>query len=203
MIDRHALPLLRPLFHWTASMLNRRGISANQVTLAGFALGLLAAFLVGLGWAGAAMAPLLAGRALDGIDGALARLSGETDRGAFLDISLDFIFYAAMPLAFALHDPAANALAAAVLLAAFVGTGTSFLAFSALAGKRALTSKAYPDKAIYYLGGLAEGGETLICLLAMCWWPSSFAAIAYGFAILCAITTLTRLIAGWRSLGGN
>jgi phosphatidylglycerophosphate synthase len=200
MIDRYALPLLRPLFQGAAERLSRLGINANQVTLTGFALGLLAALLVAVGFAGAAIVPLVAGRALDGVDGALARLSGETDRGAFLDISLDFIFYGAMPLAFAVHDPDANALAAATLLAAFVGTGTSFLAFSALAGKRGLKSAAYPDKAIYYLGGLAEGGETLVCLLAMCWWPQAFAMIAYGFAALCAITTLTRLVAGWRSL---
>ncbi len=203
MIDRYALPLLRPLFQGAAGELSRHGITANQVTFAGFALGLLAALLVAIGWPGAAIVPLVAGRALDGIDGALARLSGETDRGAFLDISLDFIFYGAMPLAFAVHDPAANALAAATLLAAFVGTGTSFLAFSAVAGKRGLKSTAYPDKAIYYLGGLAEGGETMACLLAMCWWPQSFAMIAYGFAALCAITTLTRLLAGWRSFGGE
>ena len=63
--------------------------------------------------------PLLLNRALDGLDGALARLSRVTDRGAFLDIGLDFVFYAAIPLAFAVSDPAANALAAAVLLAAF------------------------------------------------------------------------------------
>lgn len=201
MIDRHALRLLRPLFAAAAVALNRRGISANQVTFAGFALGLAAALLVALGWPGAAIAPLIAGRALDGVDGALARLSGETDRGAFLDISLDFIFYGAMPLAFAIHDPEANALAAATLLAAFLSTGTSFLAFSAVAGKRGLKSAAYPDKAIYYLGGLAEGGETMACLLAMCWWPEAFAAIAYGFALLCAVTILTRLLAGWRSFG--
>jgi phosphatidylglycerophosphate synthase len=60
----------------------------------------------------------------------VARLSCPTDRGAFLDIALDFVFYALVPLGFALADPAANALPAAVLIAAFVGTGSSFLAFS-------------------------------------------------------------------------
>ena len=60
----------------------------------------------------------------------MARLTTPTDRGAFLDITLDFLFYASIPLAFAIADPAANALPAAVLLAAFIGTGSGFLAFA-------------------------------------------------------------------------
>jgi hypothetical protein len=36
----------------------------------------------------------------------VARLTTPTDRGAFLDITLDFLFYASVPLAFALADPA-------------------------------------------------------------------------------------------------
>ena len=55
----------------------------------------------------------------------MARLTAPTDRGAFLDITLDFLFYASIPLAFAVADPAANALPAAVLLAAFIGTGSA------------------------------------------------------------------------------
>jgi phosphatidylglycerophosphate synthase len=57
----------------------------------------------------AGLALLLASRLMDGLDGAVARLTAPTDRGAFLDITLDFLFYASIPLAFALADPAANA----------------------------------------------------------------------------------------------
>jgi phosphatidylglycerophosphate synthase len=136
----------------------------------------------------------------DGLDGALARLTTATDRGAFLDISLDFIFYASIPLAFAIADPAANALPAAVLLAAFVGTASSFLAFAVLAALRGLKSVVYPNKGIYYLGGLTEATETLACFALMCLWPAQFALWAYGFAVLCVLTIATRLWAGWQAL---
>ncbi len=203
MIDRYALALLKPVAEWVAQRLAARHITADQVTLAGFVIGMLAAVLIGFGHAWLAILPLLFNRALDGIDGALARRSGATERGAFLDIALDFVFYAAIPLAFALCDPTANALAAAMLLAAFLGTGTSFLAFAVIAEKRGLKSTAYPSKSFYYLGGLTEGAETIACFLAMCLWPAHFAAIAYFYAALCCVTTLTRLVAGWRIFGGN
>ena len=199
MLDRPALALLAPLLHTGARLLHRRGIGADAVTLAGFALGLAAATLIALGWPLAGLALLLASRLADGLDGAVARLGQPTDRGAFLDITLDFVFYASVPLAFALADPAANALAAALLLAAFVGTASSFLAFAVLAQRRGLASPAYPHKGLYYLGGLTEGFETLAFFAAMCLWPAAFAPLALVFAGLCGLTLLARLVAGWRS----
>lgn len=201
MLDRLALRLVKPTVDAAAAGLARRGITADQVTLAGFALGMVAAALVASGHSLLAIIPLIANRALDGVDGALARLSTASERGAFLDISLDFVFYAAIPLAFGIAAPEQNALAAAVLLAAFVVTGTSFLAFAVLAEKRGLRSTIYPTKAFYYLGGLTEGTETIACFLAMCLWPQHFATIAYVYAMLCALTSATRLHAGWKAFG--
>jgi hypothetical protein len=86
-----------------------------------------------------------------------------------------------------------------VLLAAFVGTGSSFLAFAAIAAKRNLTSTAYPDKSLYFLGGLTEATETLAFFAAMGLWPQHFALLAYGFAAMCAVTTATRLWWGWQA----
>jgi len=201
MLDRLALRLVKPAVDAAAAGLARRGITADQVTLAGFALGMVAAVLIASGHSLLAIVPLIANRALDGIDGALARLSTASERGAFLDISLDFVFYAAIPLAFGIAAPEQNGLAAAVLLAAFVVTGTSFLAFAVMAEKRGLKSTAYPSKAFYYLGGLTEGTETIACFIAMCLWPQHFAVIAWSYAGLCALTAATRLYAGWKSFG--
>lgn len=83
-------------------------------------------------------------RLLDGLDGALARRRGLTDAGGFLDISLDFLFYALVPFGFILADPAHNALAGGWLLFAFIGTGSSFLAFAALATKHQIVNPATP-----------------------------------------------------------
>lgn len=201
MLDRAATALLKPALDRAAAALVRAGVGADAVTFTGFALGLAAAAAIAFGATGAGLALLLASRLCDGLDGAVARRTAPTDRGAFLDIALDFLFYASIPLGFALADPAANALAAAVLLAAFIGTGSSFLAFAVLAERRGLASTAYPTKGFYFLGGLTEATETLACFVAMCLWPQHFAMLAYGFAALCALTTVTRLVGGARRLG--
>ena len=104
-----------------------------------------------------------------------------------------------IPLAFAIAQPVTNALPAAVLLAAFIGTATTFLAFATLAAQRGMKSAAFPNKGIYYLGGLTEATETLMCFALMCLWPAQFAVFAYSFAALCGLTIVTRLWAGWRA----
>ncbi|QLF68931.1 CDP-alcohol phosphatidyltransferase family protein [Peteryoungia desertarenae] len=199
MIDRLILPYQKKALAPLAGWLAEKGVKADQLSIAGFVIGLAALpaiatgnFLLGL---------LLIGlnRLFDGLDGAVARLTTPTDRGAFLDITLDFFFYATVPLAFALYDPVENALAAAILITAFVGTGSSFLAFATIAAKRGLSADAYPAKGLYYLGGLTEGAETIAIFAAMCIWPTLFPILAGLFAVLCFVTTLTRWHQGWKS----
>jgi phosphatidylglycerophosphate synthase len=200
MLDRTLIAVLRPALDAGARALVRVGVGADAVTLAGFAIGIAAAAAIGLGDYGWGLGLLLASRLADGLDGAVARHTHTTDRGAFLDITLDFLFYASIPLAFALADPVRNALPAGVLLAAFIGTGSSFLAFAVMAERRGLASDAYPSKGFYYLGGLTEASETLICFVLMCLWPDHFAWWAYGFAALCGITVATRIVGGAKVL---
>jgi phosphatidylglycerophosphate synthase len=201
MLDRFSTRLIRPAVQALARPLLRWGVSPNQITWAGFALGVLAAACVASQAWMAGLALLLCSRLCDALDGAVARASeSSTALGGFLDIALDFVFYALMVLAFALADPTRNALAAAVLLTAFVGTGSSFLAFAALAAQRGLHNPQYPEKSFYFLGGLTEATETLALLCAMCIWPAYFAPLAYGFAALCFITWLGRIAAGVRVL---
>jgi phosphatidylglycerophosphate synthase len=200
MLDRVAIRLLAPPLAALAQRLVRAGVGADAVTFAGFGLGVAAALAIALQRPLAGLALLLASRLCDGLDGAVARLTQPTDRGAFLDIALDFLFYASIPLAFAVAAPQSNGLPAAVLLAAFVGTGSSFLAFAVLAERRGLKSTDYPAKGLYYLGGLTEATETLVCFALMCLFPERFAFWAYGFAALCALTTVTRLVGGWKVL---
>jgi phosphatidylglycerophosphate synthase len=196
MLDRVANAALQPALRVGAHALMRLGLGADGLTLVGFGVGIAAAAAIATGYPLAGLALLLASRAFDGMDGIVARATQPTDRGAFLDITLDFLFYASIPLAFAVADPVRNALPAAVLLAAFIGTGSSFLAFAILAERRGLSSDQYPGKGFFYLGGLTEATETLICFGLMCVWPEHFAWWAYGFAGLCALTIATRVIGG-------
>ena len=202
MLDRFALPLFAAPHRLVARICLRAGLSANVVTMIGAVIGLTALPMLAFGCYGWALSLILANRFLDGVDGTMARTGsvGPTNRGAFLDTVCDFLFYAAVPLGFALASPAQNALSAAVLLASFIGTAATFLAFAAVAAKRGLISPAYPNKGFYYLGGLTEGTETILAFCAMCLWPQHFAWLAYGFAAACAVTTMTRLYFGMRSL---
>ena len=144
MLDKAVQQALRPLMTRAARGLVRQGVGANAISVAGFAIGMAAAGAIAFQHHLPGLVLLLLSRLMDGLDGAVARATQPTDRGGFLDISLDFLFYSAIPLAFAIADPAANALPAAVLLAAFIGTGSSFLAFAAVAEKRQLQSVAFP-----------------------------------------------------------
>ena len=199
MLDRAAAALIAPLVQRLAGTAQRLGFGANQLTLMGFFIGLFAAYSIATGAYLTGAIAIFVSRLCDALDGAVARLSQPTDAGGFLDITLDFVFYASIPLAFALSDPSRNALPAAVLLAAFVGTGSSFLAFAVMATKRGLTRLDMPPKSFYFLGGLTEASETLACFAAMCFWPEHFIELAYGFAALCLLTTVSRIWWGWKA----
>ena len=136
MFDARLQPWLHRRLAPFARQLTSHGVTADTVTLCGFAVGVGAAIAVGLGAPTWGVVLLLLNRFADGLDGAVARQRGPTDRGAFLDIALDFAVYALFPLGFAFADPARNALASAVLTVAFIGTGSSFLAYAAVAAGR-------------------------------------------------------------------
>ncbi|HBM2606577.1 TPA: CDP-alcohol phosphatidyltransferase family protein [Enterobacter hormaechei subsp. xiangfangensis] len=196
MFDRYLLKKSSNIREVCAVTLQRRGVKADWISWFGFGIGMMAVPLLiahAYYWA---LLCIVFNRMADLLDGAVARLDGPTDRGAFLDITLDFLFYSAIPLGFALAMPANNALPAAILIYSFIGTGCSFLAFAVIAAKRGMESTAYPSKGFYYLGGLTEGSETVLVLLLMCLFPGWFPLIAYGFSALCCITVVTRVVAG-------
>jgi phosphatidylglycerophosphate synthase len=178
----------------------RAGISANAMTLGGFAVGLLALPLLAVGAYGVALVAILVNRLADGLDGAIARRRGASDLGGYLDIVCDFMFYGAVVFGFALAAPD-NGLAAAFLLLAFIGTGGSFLAFAAMAARRKIETRLRGQKSLYYLGGLTEGTETIAFFVACCIFPGAFAPLAWIFAAACWVTTATRVLSAWRMLG--
>jgi phosphatidylglycerophosphate synthase len=200
MLDRWAMKMVRHPLGLGATFLHRRGISANQISLTGFAVGMLALPCLLLNWYGFALLCILLNRAADGLDGHVARLAKPTDAGAYLDITLDFIFYSAVVFGFALADPGQNSLAAAALIFSFIGTGSSFLAFGIMAERRNISNFRYPNKGFYYLDGLAEGFETILFFVLCCLFPQKFVAFAWIFAGLCYLTTIIRVVSGYRTL---
>lgn len=202
MFDAALRPLIDPPLDRAGAWLARAGIGADAMTVGGFAVGLIAVPLIAGGHYLAALAAILVNRLSDGLDGAIARHRGPTDLGGYLDIVLDFLFYAAVPFAFALARPE-NALPAAFLILSFVGTGSSFLAYAIVAAKRGLRSSRRGAKAFYYLGGLTEGAETIGLFVAMCLFPSAFPWLAWGFGALCWLTTASRIAAARRDFAAR
>ncbi len=192
MLDGFARRIIDPVLDRTGRVLAKR-LTADQVTMAGLGFGLLAAFSIAAGAPAWALVPLLANRVADGLDGAVARVRGKTDFGGVLDIACDFAFYAAIPLGFVLADPAANAVAGAVLVASFYVNAATFLGYAILAEKRGMQTRARGAKSIYFTAGLMEGTETIAFFVLMCLWPAGFPLLAYLFAALCLVTAMARL----------
>ena len=167
-------PLLRriidPPLDRAGGWLATRGVSANQLTLAGLLVGLACVPLLAIEAYGWALACCLANRLIDGLDGAVARIRGPTDFGGYADIVADMVFYAAIVLGFALARPE-NALWAAVLLASFVGTASSFLGYAAIAAKRGEQTTVRGRKSFYHAAGVIEGTETVAFLISMLIFP--------------------------------
>ncbi|BFM21204.1 CDP-alcohol phosphatidyltransferase family protein [Gilvimarinus japonicus] len=200
MFDTRLVPLTRAPLHWVAGYLNRWGVHPDTVTLVGFAIGLLAVPALAFGWYSIALVAIIGNRVADGVDGALARIRGISDAGGFLDIVLDFIFYSAVCFGFLLADVERNAVWAGLLLVSFMGTGATFLAFSSVAARHNLDNPQYPQKSLYYLGGAAEGSETIAFFILFCLFPHYFPALAGAFAVLCWVTTVSRTFSGYVTL---
>lgn len=191
MLDAKLRPLIDPPLNAAGRFIAGMGISANQVTLIGMAIGVGAAVSIYYGHYVGALLLILAGRILDGLDGAVARASETSDFGGYLDIVCDFVFYVSVPLAFGLSDPEKLPYAAA-LIAAFTLTGISFLAYAIMAEKRGAVTEAHGKKSFFYNTGLAEGTETIICFVLMCLLPAHFIWIAGIYTVMCVLTVLQR-----------
>jgi phosphatidylglycerophosphate synthase len=194
MLDGVARRLFAPLLEPFAARLARSGVSADQITWAGFLVGLGAAATIIAELYFLGLALVLVSRLCDGLDGAVARAARKTDRGGFLDITLDFAFYGVIPLAFALARPEANAVAGAVLIFSFYVNGATFLAYAVVAERRRLATEVRGAKSLYFTTGLAEATETIIVFCLFCLFPVAFAPIAYLFAVLTLVTAAGRVL---------
>lgn len=194
MMDGTARKLIQPGLDQTGTWLARRGVSADHVTILACLLGLAAAGLIAFGYLITALALIIVSRICDGLDGSVARASQKTDFGGYLDITLDFVFYGAVPLGFVVLDPVANGLAGAALIFAFYVNGASFLAYAVVAEKRGLSTTARGVKSIYFTTGLAEASETFFVFGVFCLWPAWFVPVAWVFTAICLYTALSRIM---------
>jgi len=189
-LDRRARAALAGPLDRLAGLLDRWGVSPGTVTATGFGVGVGACVAAGAGRWNLALGLWLANRLADGLDGPLARRHGATDLGGFADIVADFAVYAGFVLGVAVALPEAR-LACVALLVAYYLSGTAFLAWSTVAERR---RRERPDeRSLHFVGGLAEGTETILAYTAFCLAPGRAAAIAWTFAALVGVTALQRL----------
>jgi phosphatidylglycerophosphate synthase len=174
------------------------GVRPNVLTVCGLAIGLMVVPLLATEEYELALLAVCLNRIADGLDGAVARQTGATDFGGYLDIVCDMMFYAAFVVGFGLARPE-NLMWSVVLLASFVGTASSFLGWAIIAAKRSLTSTTHGEKSFLYSVGLVEGTETILFFAAMCLWPDAFAWLAGLLTVLCVWTTIGRVMAARRA----
>ncbi|EFO34310.1 inner membrane protein YnjF [Roseibium sp. TrichSKD4] len=200
MFDARIRPIIDPPLNQMGRTLASTGLSPDTVTLVGFVLGMGAAVSIAFGEILLGLVLILLNRLADGLDGAIARASLKTDRGGYLDIVLDFVFYGSIPFAFAVLNPEQNALPATALLLSFYANGSAFLAYAIMAEKRQVTTTSQGVKSLYYVAGIAEGTETIALFVVMCLWPAGFPVLAWGFAAICLISAAARIVGASLSL---
>ena len=139
----------------------------------------------------------LANRALDGLDGPVARASGASDLGGFFDIVADFTIYGGFVVGIAIAVPAAR-LACVVLLLAYYVSGTALLALSSLLER---AGRSGDETALLALCRRAGRGSRDDRRLHAVLSPAGLGKpIAWAFAAAVGITAVQRIVFGARLL---
>lgn len=185
------------LFDKLGKSMAKAGVSANFVTIVGFVIGLFAINFLSLQMYFTALILILLNRIFDALDGAIARSSKTTDFGVFLDATLDYVFYAGIIFGFALANPMLNAIAASFLLFAFTSSACAMLAYAVIAYKNNNREKMDINQSPFYLGGIAQGSETLIAFVIMCLIPGWFMPIAIILGALSIVKALSVIVAAY------
>ncbi len=203
MLDRPVRALLAGPLDRVATLLDRPAVTPDRLTIAGLVLGLGSAVAGAVQLWPLALGLWLVSRLADGLDGPLARRRGTRDAGAggFLDITCDFVVYGATVVGVAVGATAGEGEPwwpfLAVLLAYYVN-GTAFLAFSSIAERSGRTID--DGRSLSFLGGLAEGTETIAVHALWLVVPAAAGEIAVGWAAVVAVSSVQRIVAGHRAL---
>lgn len=197
MLDARVRAAYAPHADRLGAALAGRGVRPTALTVAGWVVGVGACVAAAYAVWWAALLLWLGNRALDGLDGAVARAAGPTERGGFLDVVADFSVYAGFIVGVAVAVPEAR-LACVVLLFTYYVSGTAFLALSSLLEKR--RHSLGDGRSLRFVGGLAEGTETVLAYVAICLLPGQITLIVSLFAAAVAVTAVQRAVFGWRVL---
>lgn len=207
MFDHRVRRLLDAPLTSAARALDRHGVTADQVTLAGLFFGLGSAAAAAGAWWWPALLMWWASRVCDGLDGPLARLrrarmpEDTTQAGGFLDITADFVVYGSTVVGVAWGVTSTTGqgwLPFAFVLLAYYVNGSAFLAFSSIAERTG--RQLHDGRSLSFLGGLAEGTETIVVHSVWLLMPAQAGFIASIWAVVVGVGATHRIVIGYRAL---
>lgn len=197
MFDRSIQRLIQKPLSFLGKFLLKT-LQPNQITFIGFFFGILMCFLIFIHSYFLAILFLFLNRLCDGLDGVMARQTSPSPLGAYLDIILDFIIYAAFVLVFSLENEI-NLITGVFLLFTYICTGTTFLTQAIIQPQLDYSQQqdSIEDeipKSFIYASGLIEGTETIFFMFLCLIMPKAFPILGFLFSVLCLITAIARVI---------
>ena len=174
-----------------------RDVPPNVLSLIALLLGLSAAVAAATGAWAAGLVLWLANRVTDGLDGTVARVAGrQTDFGGYLDILLDFIVYAAIPLGFAMQSTDRLVLVLAVALEGmFLVNACSWMYLSAVLEKRASGARATGELTTVTMPpALVAGFETVVFFALFYLFPLKLPLLFGLMTTLVGLNVVQRLV---------
>ena len=174
-----------------------RNVPPVVLTLISLLIGLLAfgALVYQLYWL--AFIAWFFNRAFDALDGVVARLQGaQSDLGGYLDILVDFVVYALIPIGLVLGQPSRTGFVVLVfMLATFYVNAASWMYLSAILEKRAAGAQAQGEQtSVTMPSGIIGGTETIILYTVFIVLNQWYAWLFGLMIVLVLITIIQRLI---------
>ena len=202
MLDERLRPWKDRIFDPAARWLGGR-VHPHLISAVGVLPGVAAAILAAYAENGAALACWIVNRLLDGLDGVVSRMDGrQSDFGGYLDILLDYVAYAAIPVGLTLGNPSADKYVAGVLLlASFLVNAASWMYLAAILERRKLGATATGERTTITMpSGLIAGSETIIFYSLFFLFPDRVPMLFSVMASMVGITVIQRLVWAARSI---
>ena len=174
-----------------------RGVPPNLISVIALLLGIGAAAAAARAAGVAGLALWIANRITDGLDGTVARVAErQTDFGGYLDILLDFVVYAVIPVGFAVSSIDRPVLLWAVALeGAFFVNACSWMYLSAVLEKRASGARVTGELTTVTMPpALVAGFETVVFYALFFLFPEKLALLFGLMTTLVGINIVQRLL---------
>ena len=202
MIDKYLRTVKEKLLFPAALKLSKY-FTPNQISIFAFILGLISCFLILKNYLYSALIFWLLNRIIDGLDGTVARISNrQSDWGGYLDIMLDFIIYALIPifLAFASNEHISIYLFLSIMLAAFYINSASWMYLSAVLEKRSINTSKSELTSVLMPTGLIEGTETIVIYSMFFVFPNYLHILFFSVSILTLTGVIQRMYWAFKNL---